>query len=80
MYKTSCRAEVVTSPRRSVTATSELTSARCLLTRLVSELGWARQKYFAQYLYKRLRSGSNFFDFMTMSDIVYTVAVLENNY
>jgi hypothetical protein len=45
LYKTSCRAEVVTSPRRSVTATSGLTSAGCHLTRLASDLGQACQKY-----------------------------------
>jgi hypothetical protein len=36
---------MVTSPRRSVTATSELTSAGCHLTCLVSDLGWVHQKY-----------------------------------
>jgi hypothetical protein len=45
LYKTSCRAEVVTSLRRSVTATSELMSAGCHLTHLASDLGQACQKY-----------------------------------
>ncbi len=45
LYKISCRAEVVTSLRRSVTPTSELTSAGCHLTRLASDLGHVRQKY-----------------------------------
>ena len=45
LYKTSCRGEMVTSPRRSVTDTSGLTSAGCHLTRLASDLGQARQKY-----------------------------------
>jgi hypothetical protein len=45
LYKASCRGEVVTSPRRSVTATSELLSAGCHLTRLASDLGQAHQKY-----------------------------------
>jgi hypothetical protein len=43
LFKISCRAEVVTSPRRSITATS-LTSAGCHLTCLASELGWVHQK------------------------------------
>ncbi len=38
------QAEVVISPRRSITATSELTSAGCHLTRLASDLGRACQK------------------------------------
>ncbi len=45
MFKISCRAEVVTSPCRSVTATPGLTSAGCHLTRLASDLSWMRQKY-----------------------------------
>ncbi len=38
LFKISCRAEVVTSPRRSVTATPGLTSDGCHLTHLVSDL------------------------------------------
>jgi hypothetical protein len=45
LYKTSCRGEVVTSPHRSVTDTSGLTSAGCHLTCLASDFGQARQKY-----------------------------------
>ncbi len=45
LYKNSCRGEMVTSPLRSVTDTSGLTSAWCHLTRLASDLGQARQKY-----------------------------------
>jgi hypothetical protein len=45
LYKTSCRGEMVTSPRRGVTDTYGLTSAGCHLTRLASDLGQARQKY-----------------------------------
>ncbi len=45
LFKTSCWAEVVTSPRRSVTAISELTSPGCHLTLLASDLGQARKKY-----------------------------------
>jgi hypothetical protein len=46
IFKISTWAEVVTSPSRSVTATSELTSVldATTLTRVVSELGWACQK------------------------------------
>ncbi len=44
LFKISCRAEVVTSPRRSVTTTSELTSAGCHLTHLASDLVRACQK------------------------------------
>ncbi len=45
LFKTSCRGEMVTSPRRSVNDTSGLTSAGCHLTRLASDLGQACQKY-----------------------------------
>ncbi len=41
LFKISYRAEGVTSLHRSVTATSELTSAGCHLTRLASDPGWA---------------------------------------
>ncbi len=44
LFKISYQAEVVTSLHRSVTATSELTSAGCHLTPLASYLGWACQK------------------------------------
>ncbi len=44
IFKISTRAEVVTSPHRSITATSELTSAGCHLTHLASDLGQACQK------------------------------------
>ncbi len=44
LLKISCRTEVVTSPCRSITTTSELTSAGCHLTRLASDLGWAPPK------------------------------------
>ncbi len=54
LFKISYRAEVVTSPRRSVTTTSELTSAGCHLTRSVSDLGWACQKV---HLYSTFVSG-----------------------
>ncbi len=45
LYKTSCWGKMVTSPRRSVTDTSGLTSAGCHLTHLASDLGQAHQKY-----------------------------------
>jgi hypothetical protein len=44
LFKISYWAEVVTSPRRSITATSELTSDGCNFTRLASDHGWACQK------------------------------------
>jgi hypothetical protein len=42
--KISCWAEVVTSPCRSITTTSGLTSAGCLLTHLASDLSQGPQK------------------------------------
>ncbi len=44
LFKISYRAEMVTSLHRSITATSELTSAGWHLTHLASDLGQARQK------------------------------------
>ncbi len=54
VFKMSSQAEVVTSLHRSITATSELTSAGCHLTRLASDLGPVCQKV---HLYGTFVSG-----------------------